>query len=327
MTSSDNNHESIFRIDLEWTRNLKSIKFYNRVIGWQKRAIGAQIWLGSDEKYSSNALCGTVNSDLVQTFACDLPGRYIFMTLMNFMKLEAFGTCKNCPAHSISPISSSGITACRCSAGYTGADGGTCIQCKNNHYKAGLGPAPCTTCPTDTVSPAGSIINTICQCSAGYTGTATCAPCVAGSYKTAPGSHACSPCPTKSYNADTPELHTARTTCTACPTDSSPNADSSACVCNSGYTGTTVCTACAAGTYKTSATGCTPCAAGKYSPSAGANTVTTCLSCQTNSNSPAGSDTFLASLYNGGYGGTKLCEASPLGTHRPAPDSGARSAV
>jgi len=139
------------------------------------------------------------------------------------------------------------LCACSCAGGYecpAPVVATPCSVCGSGKYKSDVGSAACSACPANSLSPAGSILNTTCTCNPGYTGAdgGDCTACEAGTFKALSGSGACG----------------------ECPTDSSPDAGYTACVCNSGYTGTTVCTACPAGTYKTSATGCTKCKAGKY---------------------------------------------------------------
>jgi syndecan 4 len=84
--------------------------------------------------------------------------------------------CTTCPPDSTSPQGSPRRTACKCSAGFTGADGFPCTACEAGKYKAESGSAACTdcsagkyssnvalateaecvACAAETVSPAGS---------------------------------------------------------------------------------------------------------------------------------------------------------------------------
>jgi len=129
-------------------------------------------------------------------------------------------------------VAAAGSTTFQRSAGYTGADGGTCSQCSINQYKAGLGFALCTPGLDNSVSAAGS---SACQCKEGYTGTngETCSPCSINQYKAGLGPALCTPCPSNSVSA----------------------AGSGLCQCNAGYTGAnaTTCSSCSPGMYKTEA--------------------------------------------------------------------------
>ena len=169
----------IFIIDLGRTRYVKYIKFYNRMDCCGSLANGAVVRIGNNPESYNNAQCTTLNSDVVQTLTCIGIGQYISFQqnsgLINFMELEVFGVCLGCTANSMSPVSSSTITACQCNAGFNGPNGGTCTQCGINHYKAGLGPASCTSCLAGFHSSAGSTDVTACvQCPAGtYFGAST----------------------------------------------------------------------------------------------------------------------------------------------------------
>jgi len=248
-------------------------------------------------------------------------------------------TCTNCPANSVSAAGSIIDTACQCNAGFSGANGTTCTQCLAGTYKAGLG-AICTPCLPNSVSPAGSIVDTACQCNAGFSGAdgATCTQCLAGTYKAGLGPGLCEACLPNSVSAAGSIIITAcqcnagytgadGDTCSQCLADTykaelgpglciacHPNSVSAAgsifdtaCQCNAGFSGAngTTCTQCLAGTYKAG-----------LGPGL-------CEACRANSDSAAGSINITACRCNAGYGGTTLCEACPLGTHRPAPDSGA----
>lgn len=49
-----------------------------------------------------------------------------------------------CPAFSSSPAGSSNLTDCRCDPGYSGPDGGTCVECAAGTYKVASGSTACT---------------------------------------------------------------------------------------------------------------------------------------------------------------------------------------
>jgi len=64
--------------------------------------------------------------------------------------------CQGCPARSISSTQSIIDTACVCNAGYTGADGGACSPCNNDHYKPAIGTLqPIGGPPEDALQPIG----------------------------------------------------------------------------------------------------------------------------------------------------------------------------
>ena len=106
-------------------------------------------------------------------------------TCVSGQYLNSNDACESCLANSNSPAGSTAITGCICNAGYTGADGGICLQCLGGTYKAGVGSAICTSCQANSFSPAGSIINTACRCNGGYTGAngSTCWQCLPGKFK------------------------------------------------------------------------------------------------------------------------------------------------
>ena len=97
------------------------------------------------------------------------------------------GSCVSCPANSQSVANTVKLsaTACKCNAGYTGPDGGTCTACEEGKYKPLTGSGTCTSCPAETYSPAASGPLTDCTCNAGYFGAlgGPCTACVAGKYR------------------------------------------------------------------------------------------------------------------------------------------------
>jgi len=64
--------------------------------------------------------------------------------------------CENCPEGSQSPADSWGLTSCVCKTGYSGPNGGTCVQCSGGTFKALAGGAACDACPAGTYSFAGA---------------------------------------------------------------------------------------------------------------------------------------------------------------------------
>ena len=75
--------------------------------------------------------------------------------------------CTACPAGSstLGATGSTAITACKCNAGYSGPDGGTCSACDTDKYKSIAGPVACTARPTSssTVGLTGSTAITACS--------------------------------------------------------------------------------------------------------------------------------------------------------------------
>lgn len=77
-------------------------------------------------------------------------------------------TLPSCPENSNSPAGSSATTNCNCNAGYTGPDGGPCVQCGVGTYKDAAGSQGCTACAQHETSPMGSASLGACVCDAGY---------------------------------------------------------------------------------------------------------------------------------------------------------------
>ena len=147
-----------------------------------------------------------------------------------------------CPAFSSTDglTGSTSSTACKCDAGYSGPDGGTCLICGANYYKATAGSAPCTGCPspstTDTVEGATSAGS--CLCPPGYAGDlaidAQCTGCENGYAKPDLGPGACYECAAR-------DAHSA----------SIDNLASVACQCVAGYAWNgLICEACPVAYYK-----------------------------------------------------------------------------
>ena len=210
-------------------------------------------------------------------------------------------SCVYCPSNSISPAGSSNYTDCKCKAGYTGHNGGECIQCEAGKYKSVLGSHACIDCQANSAAAPGS---EFCACNAGYSlsAPATCSPCKKGTYKSSWGTESCTECP-------------------AGLTTEGAGATSPSCLCDAGYTGNGPCIACKPGSYKsqmgstpctvcqglrsseeaaTSADmcfcnagytdvggSCAPCEAGKFSNAE----KSTCIACPERSTSKEGSDT------------------------------------
>ena len=122
---SENAHT--FRIDFERTQNIKFVKFFNRFDCCFDFIWGAEIRIGQSPTWEENEICATLNSDLNQTYNCNLAGRYIFVVVsaaraqanfsLNLMELQAFSTCTNCPATTVCSPGSVSPTACACASG------------------------------------------------------------------------------------------------------------------------------------------------------------------------------------------------------------------
>jgi hypothetical protein len=244
-----------------------------------------------------------------------------------------------CPANSDAPEGSNAESDCLCNAGFTGPNGGPCVECIAGKYKAEGGDGPCTEClsgyfsgapgqtsqtscemcPYNSIAPAGSTAVTACGCNAGYTGPngGTCSACVAGKYKDDVGSNACRNCAAGKYAPVE-----ATTECVVCPSNSNSLPGSTAvtaCGCNAGYTGPNggTCSACVAGKYKddVGSNACKNCAAGKYAPG---EATTECVVCPSNSNSLPGSTATSACKCNMGFTGPNggTCSACVAGKYK-----------
>ena len=200
-------------------------------------------------------------------------------------------SCVNvCPANSHSPPGSTVITDCKCNAGYTGADGGTCSPCGAGSYKPSAGSEECTSCPANTHSEVvASVSVTDCTCNKGHTG-ADCHPCAAGTYKDIKGSGDCVVCPVDTYSAVLGAI--SESTCEPCPEDTSSASGSSAksdCKCKAGSLGPGggPCTVCPSGKYQQGSE-CVDCPEG-YTSHPGSTSAEHCLDiCDAGSYGPAG---------------------------------------
>ena len=148
--------------------------------------------------------------------------------------------CDICPINTFAPGLSDELGDCKCLTGYysqvNGQDGLPCSACQAGKHKAQTGAVVCTdcainmfstaiaatsiatcvSCTTNAVSVAGSSDSTMCLCNLGFTGSnaASCATCIAGTFKDALGSAACSNCPANYYSGLT--ARTSNATCTPC---------------------------------------------------------------------------------------------------------------
>jgi len=98
----------IFRLDFQRTQHVNYVVFYNRKDCCAERASGAQIRIGASEDWTQNTWCATLTSDAIQTYTCQLTGRYIFVVTpvdqaqlrrsLNFAELEVYSNCEVCPS-------------------------------------------------------------------------------------------------------------------------------------------------------------------------------------------------------------------------------------
>ena len=111
------------------------------------------------------------------------------------VQLLSSETVPQCPENSNSPAGSSSQTDCICDAGYTGPDGGPCVQCGVGTYKDAAGSQGCTACAQHETSPMGSASLGACVCEAGYGYDGSiCTECAVGSYKDVSGDLGCTSC-------------------------------------------------------------------------------------------------------------------------------------
>lgn len=104
------------------------------------------------------------------------------------------GDCTRCPDNSQAPaFGNTNRNACRCNAGYFGANGGPCLACPVGTYNSQIGVATCIPCPVTTTSLPASLM---CQCKTGSTGpdNGPCTACPVGTYKGVIGPSACQTC-------------------------------------------------------------------------------------------------------------------------------------
>ena len=136
--------------------------------------------------------------------------------------LEGEHVCTQCPDNAQGPSASGDRNNCQCNAGYTGADGGTCIECVAGKYKTEKGDAVCTSCrPGQYSSIVGAASNvcldctanshllkssdepTDCICQPGSSGLdgGICTLCAADTYNPVEGAATCLICPAESVSA------------------------------------------------------------------------------------------------------------------------------
>lgn len=183
--------------------------------------------------------------------------------------------CISCPEHTRSNKAVV-VEDCKCNTGYTGPDGGACVECSAGKYKVAIGSGVCTLCTAGkysssralvdetscqpcqdaSTSPEGSLSAAECLCDIGYTGPnggIACAACAVGKFKSSVGSAGCTQCVGGKFlhfeaawsnvcaDCATGTYSSAdNSQCVACPSNSnSPLASPSQthCLCNLGFTG------------------------------------------------------------------------------------------
>ena len=153
---------------------------------------------------------------------------------------QVTSTCSSCPSFAQAPAGSDEAVDCKCNAGYTGADGQTCLACVEGTFKPLVGASTCTLCGNNTYSSVvaatsssvclacqsnstslmGSTRQSDCHCLRGFltnnlgAANATCEICSAGSYNSQLGATTCSKCGA-GFKSSTPGAVSIET-CTEC---------------------------------------------------------------------------------------------------------------
>ena len=161
--------------------------------------------------------------------------------------------CLACPPNSETvATASSALTACQCSPGYTGVDGGSCAACALHTFKSETGSLACTSCHdnSETLQTA-STSSTQCLCSARFTiGDGDCIECAANTFKNLISNNPCTPCSAFGDHSSTQGITGAYTSCE--------------CVCDAGYQHGSYCA------Y------CQPCQQNHYCPAGTTDTAHSC---------------------------------------------------
>jgi hypothetical protein len=222
-------------------------------------------------------------------------------------------TCSTCPVRTFSPPGSKIASDCTCNAGWTGPDGGSCLECVPGKYKEVSGSAACSDCPAGSDSPAASTAVEACTCNVGYSGPdgGSCTACLAGKYKADTGPGACTDCDINTYSEAVGA--SSESSCQSCPENTASelgSTSSSDCQegCPPGQTG--------------DPGSCTDCEAGTYKATVGSDS---CISCPDNTQSEAGQPSCIC---NAGF--TKdqdgeSCEGCAAGKYKIGPGTEACS--
>lgn len=139
-----------------------------------------------------------------------------------YSDVAAASACAACPANSTGDFFNDAVSDCQCDAGFTGLNGGPCVQCELGKYKTQRGTASCGDCGAAAFWPPGAdpavfaceacpqhsarasdLVSGVlgCVCDAGYrrTADATCSLCPEGFY--CPQQHVQVLCPAHSTAA------------------------------------------------------------------------------------------------------------------------------
>lgn len=247
-------------------------------------------------------LCIIVAATTAVELACVSCGQGRFLS-------QITSVCETCPANSstLDGVNATSVEACACDRGHSNASH-SCHECVHGEFKARPGDVPCTPCQAHSNTMAtGAWRDTDCICDAGHYETTplACAPCLAGSFKTASGNQVCDICPADSYCGLGTVLPI------VCPENSTSVPGSSRltdCHCQPGFhhDEERECHACAAGKFQTLANeaACIDCPTRTYLPSVGASSPDECTPCGTNTHTDAvGSTAPEHCLCNLGYSG------------------------
>lgn len=259
-----------------------------------------------------------------------------------FSDVAAASACAACPANSTGDFFNDAVSDCQCDAGFTGLNGGPCVQCELGKYKTQRGTASCGDCGAAAFWPPGAdpavfaceacpqhsarasdLVSGVlgCVCDAGYrrTADATCSLCPEGFY--CPQQHVQVLCPAHSTAAAGSSsleacqclagFHGGNGSCAACPVNAfcPPNSAAPApCPANSTTLGQAARTnvsacVCRAGFYRDGDT-CNVC--GRDSFCFGDRQ----LACPANSSAPPGVDDVLDCVCDDGL---RMLQASPVG--------------
>jgi hypothetical protein len=263
-------------------------------------------------------------------------------TWSNSTSATTVATCRACFGNSTTiGVASSSLNDCQCLAGYTpGSFLGSCLPCNRGSYKSIIGSGACQGCPSSTQTTENIAATSIssCQCPAGsqsYSGY--CSSCLPGTWSAGGTQLECSLCPAGRFGSTNgltsttcsgicsanyycPAASTSATA-VACPFLNSHSlagsGNSSACLCNAGYSGSAggFCSICPVNTYGNGGTSsCQACPSGSVSVAAS----TSISSCQCPIGyTPSGSSGACVACGNNMYksvAGDASCTACPTYT-------------
>lgn len=221
--------------------------------------------------------------------------------------------CLACPPHSETTATGhTALTDCQCSVGYTGPNGGPCVECPEHTFKSTIGTLTCTACHANSVTvQAASTDAAQCVCTTGhYLNAEVCEPCPVDTYKSSVGNEACTSC------SDYPEFNIFGMLYSSTQ-DQTGSVSICECVCDPGYVAHGNCVYCG------------PCDADHYCPG---GAVTESQPCPPNSHSnpddlPASTDDCICDAGYWKYGTVcNVCTADyfcdgVLGTRQRCPDN------